>query len=366
MKDKNAKVPLNCPLSRRSFLKNSALAAAAFTFKPSSLFAATPKPPSPKSVVAISENTKAITESYKIDPKRVRGMIDEAVKALTNTKSAKEGWLNVFPELKEKEVIGLKVNSVNPKVPAHPEVAYAVVDSMVDAGINKQNILVWDNLDKFLIATGYKINPTKEGYRCYGTYHDKSIWLDPECTVTIKSEGLVRSHSRILSQHIDYLINVPVLKSADPPGITGVTLSLKNMYGTISLAEQSLIGIYPPDMGEAVVKMHAHNCDPQIAELNAGEPLMKKTKLVVLDALMGIYEGAPSHEPQGLSHKIVMSQDRVAADVSGFDIINAKRKERGISPVTKEKAGHIWSAEKLGIGNADPRKIEVRKVRLTS
>ena len=89
---------------------------------------------------------------------------------------------------------------------------------------------------------------------------------------------------------------------------------------------------------------------------------MKKTRLVVLDGLMGIYEGSAHVEPQGLSHKIIISQDRVATDVTGFNIINERRKEKGIAPVTKEKAGHIWSAEKLGIGNADPKKIEVRKV----
>jgi len=119
-------------------------------------------------------------------------------------------------------------------------------------------------------------------------------------------------------------------------------------------------------MGEVVVKMHAHNCDPQIAEVNAGEALMKKTKLVVLDALMGIYQGSAHVDPQGLSHKIVISQDRVAADVTGFEIINARRKEKGIAPITKEKAGHIWSAEKLGIGNAEPKRTEVRRVHLTS
>ncbi|MBW2553057.1 MAG: DUF362 domain-containing protein [Deltaproteobacteria bacterium] len=287
-----------------------------------------------------------------------------------------------MPQPEGEEVIGLKVNSVNPKIPAHPQVAYAIVDSMVDAGIKQSNILIWDNLERFLTASGYKINTSDKGYRCYGTYHDMSLpfksiarsvghgpypdlnmWLDPDATVHIKSENLVRSYSRILSQHIDYLINVPALKASY---FAGVTIALKNMYGTISLSEQSVLGIYPPDMGEVVVKMHAHNANPQIAEVNAGETLMKKTKLVVVDALMGIYEGDAHADPQGLDHKIIISQDRVATDFTGFEIINARRKERDIAPITQEKAGIIWSAEKLGIGNADPKKIEVRKIHLTT
>jgi hypothetical protein len=38
----------------------------------------------------------------------------------------------------------------------------------------------------------------------------------------------------------------------------------------------------------------------------------------------------------------------------------------GIAPITNEKVGIIWSAEKLGVGNADPKKIEVRKIHLTT
>ena len=363
MKDKHTTASGHCRISRRNFLKNTALTAAALTFRPSDIFASATKSPGTKSVVVITENKKAITESFKIYPKPVREMIDQGIKSLTGTRSAKEGWLKIFPNLKEKEVIGLKVNTVNPGIPAHPEVACAIVDSMVDAGINMNNIIIWDNLDQFLTAAGYTINATGKGYRCYGTYHDKSIWLDPDAKVHIASENLERTYSRILSQHIDYLINVPVLKSAEFPG---VTLSLKNMYGTICLSEQANLGTFTPEMGEAVVKMHAHNCNPQIAEVNAGELLMKKTKLVVLDALMGIYEGSAHVPPQGVDYKIIMSQDRVAADVTGFGIINARRKERRLEPITKEKAGHIWSAEKLGIGNADPNKIEVRSVRMSA
>jgi len=363
MKRKDKKNSFHWPVSRRSFLKKSAMAAATLTVKPSALFATTQKSPLPQSIVAVSENVKAITDSYKIYPKRVREMIDEGIKAITSTKSVKEGWLKIFPKLKEKEVIGLKVNSVNPKIPAHPEVAYAIVDSMVDAGINLRNILIWDNLEQYLTAAGYKINTTDKGYRCYGTYHDDSIGLDPECTVQIPSVGLIRSYSRILSQHIDYLINVPVLKASY---FAGITLALKNMYGTISLSEQTMLGIYPPDLGDVVVKMHAHNANPQIAEVNAGEVLMKKTKLVIADALMGVYNGTAHDDPQGVSHKIIISQDRVATDLTGLGIINARRKEMDIAPITKEKAGIIWSAEKLGIGNADPKNIDTRNINLSS
>lgn len=362
MKHKGENAISRCPLSRRDFIKTSALTAAALSINPKSIFADEPKFTFPaKSIVAVSENLKAITDDYKIDAKLVREMIDENLKAITNTKSANEGWLKIFPNLKEKEVIGLKVNTVNKRISAHPEVAYSIADSLADAGINKNKILIFDNIDRFLTDAGYTINTSDKGYKCYGTYHDKNIWLDPNAKIYLKSVDLERTYSRILTEHIDYLINIPVLKSADT---AGVTLSLKNMYGVTSILDLTTLGYNVPNYAEIAMKMHDHNCNPQIAEINSFEHLMKKTKLVVLDALMGIYEGSAHVDPQGVNHKIVMSQDRVATDVTGFDIINARRKEKGMPEITKEKAGHIWSAEKMSIGNADPSKIELRKLNL--
>ena len=364
MKYKKKNFKFRCPLSRRDFIKTSALSAAALSINPKSIFADEPKLTQvSKSIVSVSENLKAITDDYKIDAKRVREMIDEGLKAITDTKTAKEGWLKIFPNLKEKEVIGLKVNTVNKMIPAHPEIAFAVADSLADTGVNKNKILIFDNLDILLTNAGYTLNTGDKGYKCYGTYHDKSIWLDPEAKVYLKSVDLERTYSRILSQHIDYLINIPVLKSADT---AGVTLSLKNMYGVISILDQATLrnGIPNSDEITVAMKMHDHNCNPQIAEINSGEHLMKKTKLVILDALMGIYDGSAHIAPQGTNHKIVISRDRVATDVTGFDIINARRKEKEMAEITKEKAGHIWSAEKMGIGNADPAKIELRKLSL--
>lgn len=349
-----------CPyshlLTRRSFLKSTVAAAAITGINPTFLFADEGKKSVAKSIVAVVEDKKAITDNFSIDAKRARAMVDEAIKRITNTKSISEAWVKIFPNLKENEVIGIKPNCVNWRIPSHPEVVYSIADSMAEAGIKKENILIWDNVEGFLEKSGYKINKGKEGYKCYGTFIGKgaeNIGLDPEAKVFIKSENFERTHSKILSQHIDYLINVPVLKSADSPGVTGVTLSLKNMYGTISIAEQASVGLYPPDMPEAFDKMHRHHCNPQIAEVNASEHLMKKTKLVVIDALAGVFNGAPSSPPQGVSHKIVMSTDRVAADIVGMGIINEKRREMKIPEVSHEAAGHIWSAEKMGIGTTN-------------
>jgi len=378
MKEKDKNVSLDSPLSRRTFLKTSTVAAAALSLNPMGLLSRAGDlagAVSSKSIVSVIKDARSITDGFVIDGIRVRAMVDEGIKAITGTGSIKEAWLKIFPDLKEKEVIGLKVNTINKRIPAHPQVAFAIVDSMVDAGINKKNILIWDNLEKCLTDAGYKINTTDEGYRCYGTYHGlvgpnnrikvqpadpMDVYrqcLDMDAKVYIKSENIERHHSKILSKQIDYLINVPVLKSAE---FAGVTLSMKNMYGTINLSEQATFGIFQADMPSVVEKMHAHRADPQISEVNFSEQLMKKTKLVVLDALMGIYEGSAHVDPQGVNHKIIMSTDRVATDFTGYNLINDRRKEKGLPAITTEHAGHIWSAEKLGIGNADPAKIDVR------
>lgn len=187
MKNKNGKKD-NSSLTRRSFIKSSVAAAAFMRMKPSLLFAEEEQKSISKSVVAVIEDKKSITDSFSIDASRARAMVDEAIKQITGTKSISEAWAKIFPNLKDNEVIGMKPNCVNPKIPSHPEVLYSIADSMADAGIKKENILIWDNVEGFLEKGGYKINKGNEGYKCYGTFIGKgaeNIGLDPEAKVYI-------------------------------------------------------------------------------------------------------------------------------------------------------------------------------------
>ena len=73
---------------------------------------------------------------------------------------------------------------------------------------------------------------------------------------------------------------------------------------------------------------------------------------------MGIYDGGPRGNPQWINRQLLASLDPVAHDYTGMLVIDKKRSENGLSPIVGE-AVHIQTASKLGLGNSDPRRIEM-------
>jgi len=356
-------------LSRRSFIKVAGLTASGFSLSSilrnpalaGSTQTTTIKDTKKISEVVIITNPKILNESGKIDSKNAREMVDKAIINLTGEKNFKDAWHKIFPELKEKEVIGLKVNVTNHELPTHPEVAYAIADSLSEAGVKKKNILIWDKLDRSLKKAGFIINDGDNGYRCFGHDHNK-IGFDKKVTVKIPSVDLELYLSKLLTEYSDYIINIPVLKNAmnPSPGASkaGVTISLKNAYGYIPLSD--LIFIPANDLNPATVieKMHAHNGNPQIAELNLHPQIKSKTKLVLCDALLGICDGGPFGPPQFVNNQIIASCDLVALDTIALSIIDKKAQEMG-KPQAQEFAGHIKAASELGLGNSELKNIKI-------
>ncbi|OGL42580.1 MAG: hypothetical protein A2W05_02555, partial [Candidatus Schekmanbacteria bacterium RBG_16_38_10] len=289
------------------------------------------------STVAVVKHSKASDKNGKIDKKIIRLMIDEGVKAVTNSKTAEEAWHKIFPEYLDHETIGIKVNSANYQLPTHPEFTYSLAESLSNSGYKENKILIWDCYEKNLSKSGYDINDNEFGYLCFGT----SRWgagYDESVKVKIPSANINLPLSRILTQHCDYIINAPVLKNATPSkesslkAFAGVTLALKNAYGYIPLNDQFWQFKIFTAM-ENMKAMHAHNCNPQIAELNASPIISRKTKISICDAILGIYDGGPYGPPQWIENKIIISSDMVALDTCGLNIIEQKRKEKKLSPV---------------------------------
>ena len=129
----------------------------------------------------------------------------------------------------------------------------------------------------------------------------------------------------------------------------GVTLSMKNHYGSV----------------DNPGAMHGNNCDPFIAELNNAPDIKNKTKLIVLDALLGIYLGGPGGAPQFKPNIIAMSYDTVAMDWYGMQLINEEHQNRGRGEVT-EKARYIQTAAKMGLGTNDKSQIELVSAPVTN
>jgi uncharacterized protein (DUF362 family) len=351
-------------LTRRQFVKSTAAGAVAIYSVPSAAIALNTvendsKAGGKKSRVVKVSHAGLINPDDSLNKKNAGVSIDKALLLLTGAGTMKDAWMQIFPGLKPEDTIGLKVNAINRKCPAHPEVAYSIATSLIDSlGVNPNNIIIWDRTTSELKKAGYIINKSDTGIRCFGTVEKFSIarWVinskqeesggigyDTSQPVDVGG-GRTSNLSKILTTMCTYLINVPVLKDH---GEAGVTLSLKNHYGTID---------NPRDC-------HSNYCDPFVAKMNQTPQIREKTKLIICDAVFGIYKGGPLGAPQWQERAILASTDPVALDYTGLQIINEKRRQNGKDPVTK-KAIHIKTAMAHGLGTCDPEQINLEEVSL--
>ena len=165
--------------------------------------------------------------------------------------------------------------------------------------------------------------------------------------------------SRIVTQKITKLINVPVLKHH---GLTGVSLSLKNLA----------LGVT-----DNRSRFHAAVCDPMIGEVCAHPVLRDKLVLNVLDGLRGCYAGGPAYTPRywWRNHSVLLGRDPVALDRVGFEIIQGKRASAHLNALEQESFRllgtarsvprhiHLATAAHLGLGTDDLDRID--RIRLT-
>ncbi len=293
-------------------------------------------------------------------------MLKEGMLLLTGEKNLSKAWKQF---VKTDEIIGLKVNPVagKPLSTSHA-VTKSIVKQLQEAGVPKENIVIWDRRLMQLHETGY----TEENYPgiqirgteqedADGGFYDKDgvlygekmidkdwyYWADCEQeydAYTIPymvNSGKYSYFTKICTQEIDKIINVPILKNAGPT----VTLCMKNLaYGAIT------------NTG----RLHKPLWSETSAEVCAFPPIRDKLVLNIVDGLRGCYEGGPGANPQFIYNykTMLIGTDPVAVDRVGYDIVIAKRMEEGIqdeeSPVGVK---FMELAEKLELGVSDPEKI---------
>jgi uncharacterized protein (DUF362 family) len=288
-----------------------------------------------------------------ISAAHARQSVDATIMALAGKRRIEEAWPHFFPDLKSSDTIGLKVNCINRKCPSHPEVVYAIAESLVASlEINPNDIIIWDRATSELEKAGYTINRSNKGIRCFGTVENFSIgrWIinakqsesggigyDPDLPIDV-GEGTTSHLSRIITRMCTYLINVPVLKDHS---LAGITMSLKNHFGSID---------NPRDC-------HGNRCDPFVANIYACDQIRQKTRLIVCDAAYGVYDGGPRGAPQWQPKSIMAATDPVALDFTGMEIIDTMRRQNDLAPVN-DLAVHLKTAQSLGLGTCNPKRIE--------
>ncbi len=280
-----------------------------------------------KSRVALLQNP-GYFKDRKIDVAIARKMVDQIMCGLTGKSSSGDAWKALFSP---KERIAIKVNCLFPPVTTNPETVHAVVESMADAGFDPTRIIIFDRSNGDLTKCGFKINESSSGAKCYGT---------KEYVYSTKARDVETKLSSILVNDVDALINMPVLKHHSIPGITA---SLKNHLGTV------------PNPGQ----LHPDNCS-RLAELNALDPIKKKTRLILMDAARAQYDRGPSFSPQHMwSYSgMLASTDPVAMDMIAAREIRAKRNASGMPGPIRPSIKHIELAATMGLGVCDLNQID--------
>jgi uncharacterized protein (DUF362 family) len=322
--------------------------------------------------VAVVKNSRSVSENTIVG-QEVHDMIARSMLDLTGEKKLKKAWRKfVAPG----DRIGLKINPVAGKsLTTSHEVVRAIIAQLEASGIDRSHLTIWDRREFELTDAGFtpenypgiRIAGTeqmdKDGLyygkdgKLYGEHmidRDWYYWADvegeyDEYTMPYMVNGGKYSYfTKIVTQDLDKIINVPILKNA---GAT-VTLALKNLaYGSVS------------NTG----RLHARLWNETCAQVCAFAPLRDKVVLNIVDGIKGCFNGGPGANPQFFCdyHVIITGTDPVAVDRIGYDIVLAKRIAEGLQ---KEGAAtaldFMLQAEKLSLGIADRTKIDLREVLL--
>jgi uncharacterized protein (DUF362 family) len=331
--------------TRRDFLKDCAIGALAAGAAPLA-FARDVNPASTsqsKSKVVIARDAALYGSGANPEAARVEKLLDRAMQTYSGSSDPVAPWKKLF---KPDEVVGLKVNTIaGPGLSTHVVLVEAICERLKQAGIKPANIVVWDRTNGELERAGFSLSIDPNRVRTVGT-DSKDIGYDE----TVLSYGVVKTRlSNVLTRTCDAVINVPILKHHSG---AGVTLALKNMYGVNN----------NPD------KLHANNCCPAIADINMLPPIRNKFRLIVADAMTGCFEAGPMLKPQYAwrYNGILVATDPVAIDQTAWDIIERKRLERGLKPLSQvgltPKYIAVAANPEHRLGTDDPNRIALQEV----
>ncbi len=332
--------------NRREFLKDAACGAvmlgSAVTGEKHALAGGLPaEERNGRSRVVVARDAALHNSGAQPGEQQVLALLDKAVAAYTGQEKPVEAWKRLVPAGK---VIGLKVNGLGGRgISTHAVLILAICERLQQAGVPAGNIVVWDRNGRDLQACGMTINTERSRVRCYGS----DVAGFEEAAVACGAAEL--RLSKILTRDCDMVISMPILKDH---GSAGLTFSMKNMYGVVDR----------PD------RLHANNCNPGVAALNAVPTVRSKVRLTIGDALSSVYQGGPGFHPEHLwyPNALIVGEDRVAVDQCALQMLDRKRVEAGLP--TLQAAGrqpaYIATAARApyGLGNDDPQRIHLLEV----
>jgi hypothetical protein len=337
----------------------------------------------------------SVGEDNKIHQPTVKTMIDCGMCKLTGRENSDEAWKKFF---KPGDVVGIKVNPVGRKRGvsdvgsiSSPEVLVEIVAGLGRAGIKPKDIILFERYaiefreagyDKiverelprgvrwYASGAGYDEHQLDiEGYDSLGKHVPRDphvVGYDPDVFVHMgfampdaeikKDSRRYRSHlSVIVTRMVNKFITIPVLKDHRS---AGVTLALKNLSHGLNnnVARSHIPTIYRP----SGLASGPNQCNTFIPTAAGQIPTRQKATLHIMDGLIGVYEGGPGSWNRTWAtwpyKSLFFATDPIAMDMVGWDIIDAKRAEKGMRPVAQ--MGQLQAGEERHLEQFDRRQPE--------
>lgn len=297
---------------------------------------------------------KEVWDGDRLDEDAVSELMDQAMMKLTGRASAKEAWRDiVLPD----DIVGIKINPLaGPELSTHSIIVDKIIDGLYGAGVLRKQIIIWDRFEDHLLNAGYPVKQDEGDVRTIasdteGIGYDDEVFYESEkdSIARRENESTHSRYSRIVTQQVDVLINVPVLKHHAMAGVSGC---LKNLaFGSVDNTRRF--------HGKPIY------CNPAIGEILEHKVLKEKLVLNIVDGLVASFDKGPTYHAESTWKygSLFVGTDPVILDVLVLQTVNQKREELSLDSVSKF-ANHINTASKLGLGTntldqADLRQVEV-------
>jgi hypothetical protein len=313
-----------------------------------------------------------------VDAKVVRGMVDDGIGRLAGVGSD-EAFQMLFTT---DDVVGLKVNPVGPPlINTRHELVDAMIRWLVDGGLPKKNIVIWDRFDMMLSDAGYTaenfpgvriealqtMDEEGDTWRTADGRHVSEDNFDRDAYYLAKGvvgkgvrgykddEFYLNQHvfageysyfGKLVTRDLTKIVNLPVLKNTG----NGISVATKNLgYGALC------------NTGRLHVPLFFDVC----TEVLAAPWVRDKLVLNITDGLRGQYDGGPMKNAQFVypHHSLYFATDPFALDMVCHEHILAKRKEMEVKVNEHPRfTEYLRYAERLELGVTDPAKIDHVKV----
>ena len=340
-----------------------------------------------KSRVAYLENPDLLN-NYDPKPEAVKDAVAKLLTTLTGKDKPADAWKDLG--ISDDDTVAVKIAALgDARTSTSQEVVNAVTESLIDAGVKPENIIVWDRVERDMTRSGFLVgtprgktqtraviasstsdtpglgwdaetapyfNPTM-GELIYGDLKFQPSLLDGMPASAPSSGTADRTpywsyFTKLVTRKDVKVVNLGTMTSDPNLGIYGCSASLA--LGSV-------------DNNRRLMKSNADQ-DTSIGEILISDPLKPKTVLHISDGLVIKFAGNRSFDANFAATPgiLLASKDPVALDSMAIDRFEQLRLNPGpgVPPIPKiGNVPHLAGAALVGAGNADPKMIEIVNVK---